>query len=233
MLGVVGIDDVAPAEGVVEQHDATHAQVLLGPGQIRRVPDLVGVDEHEVERSVALDLAQPLERGPDVDARALGDARLLERDARHLGVLRLELEGVEAAVGHAAQETDARVAAERADLDGAAGAGGARQELEVQAVHASDGDGGQPGGDRALADLAQDVVLGVEHALGPTLELGAALTESLVRRRSGHSLSYLKTRAKKSSASGHSRGSPEMWSWSCASSAVSVTDGAPSAISSD
>ena len=115
--------------------------MLFGPRQVRGVAGLVGVDEDEIERPVGFDLAQLVEGGADVDAHARGDPGFFERLARHGGVARLELERVEPPVGHAAQEADAAVAAERADLDGAAGAGGACEQLEVQAVHAPDGDG--------------------------------------------------------------------------------------------
>ena len=68
----------------------------------------------------------------------------------------------------------------------AASAGGAREDLEVQAVHAPDGDGRQARGDGARADLAQHVVFGTEDALGPARQLGAALAEPFFCGRGRH-----------------------------------------------
>src|SRR5204863_7086200 len=60
---------------------------------------------------------------------------------------------------HAAQQGDARVAAQRADLDGLARAGDRGQHLEVACVEGADLNLRQALAAAPLADLAQDVVL--------------------------------------------------------------------------
>ena len=154
------LGEVAEQEGVVEQHDAARAQVVGRPVEVARVPLLVGVDEDQIVGAAAGEARQHLHAEADVDAGAGGEAGAPEALARDLGVARLDLDGVEHAVSaHAAQDGDARVAAQRADLDGAARAGGAGQHLEVAGVERRDLDVGQPGGGAARADLGQDLVL--------------------------------------------------------------------------
>ena len=83
---------------------------------------------------------------------------------------------------HPTQQADAAVTAQRPDLDRLERADGARDHFQMQPVEPADGDGRQPFANAALADLAQDGVLGAEHFLGPARETGVALTESLVLR---------------------------------------------------
>src|SRR5262249_26174633 len=105
--------------------------------------------------------------------------------ARDLGVLGVELEGVEhARRAHAAEEAGARVAGERADLDRPAGGDEAGQHLEVEAVERADVDVGQPGGARALAHVGEELVLGGEDAVGVLLELGVGVAERFVHAES-------------------------------------------------
>ena len=172
--------DVAEAEGVVGEEDPTDAQVALGPGEVVRVSGLVGVDEDEVEGPDALDLAEPVHRPADVDVDAVAEVGLLERAARELGALELELERVERRAGaHAAQEAHAAVAAERPDLDGALGAGCTGDHLEVQAVHRADLDRREPGLGAALPHAPQELVLRRVDLLGPARERRVTLTELL------------------------------------------------------
>ena len=133
---------------------------------------------------VRLDLAEPLERGADVEPHALRDARERERGAGDLRVLLVQLEGVEqAARRQGAREAHAAVAAERADLDDAPRRAGAGEHLEVQPVERAYLDRRQPGSAAARADLAQHVVLGRVDRLGPCGEGGVALAEPLHRGR--------------------------------------------------
>ena len=171
--------DLAEPERVIRQQHSTFAQMIGRPRQVRRVRNLVRVDEDEIERRLSLDLRQPVQRGPDVDVRARRDARLVERLVRHPRVLFRIFEGMQDAVRpHAAQQADAAVAAERADLDRLGSAGRARQHLEVQAVEPADRNRRQALADAAFADLAQHGVFGVIDAVRPPLERGVALTEA-------------------------------------------------------
>src|SRR5207302_7335091 len=132
----------------------------------------------------------------DVDVRPRADTGLVERVRGDPRVLLRILEGVQHAVhAHPAQQADAAVAAERPDLDCLERADGARDHLQVQPVEPADRDGGQPFANAALADLAQDGVLGAEHFLGPARERGVALTESLVLRRARHGATVLRSPA--------------------------------------
>src|SRR6266511_292329 len=126
---------VPEPERVVGEQDASDAQVVLRPGEVARIPDLVGVQEHEVERALRLDGPERLGGAAEVDPDASRDACPLEGGARDLGVARLELERVEEArLAHSAQQADAAVPAERPDLHGAPGASGPGEHLEVKAV---------------------------------------------------------------------------------------------------
>ena len=82
---------------------------------------------------------------------------------------------------HAAQERDARVAAERADLDGAPRARGARQHLQVARVERRDLDVGQPGGGAARADVGQHVVFGRVDARDVVRQRRAVVAEWFVQ----------------------------------------------------
>ncbi len=143
----------------------------------------VGVDEHEIERRLCFDLAQRLERGPDVDVRPRRHARLAERLGRHPRMLLGVLERVQHAVrSHAAQEADTAVAAQGPDLDRLQRAHGMGDDLQVQTVEPAHRDCGEPLADAALADLAQHGVLRAENLFRPPRERGIALPEALVLR---------------------------------------------------
>src|SRR5260221_10278101 len=157
--GLVG--ELAEEKGVVGEDEAARAQVVGGPVEVVGVALLVGVDEAQVERLLGAELGEDLRGRAEVDARLRRVAGAAEALARDLGVTWLDLDGVEdAADAHAAQERDARVAAQRADLDGAARARDRGEHLEVAGVERADLDVGQAFALAALADLAQDVVFG-------------------------------------------------------------------------
>jgi hypothetical protein len=144
-----------------------------------------------VERALAHDGGEPLERAAHVDPGPAGEAGAGEGLAGDLGVAGILLEGVEPPVlPHPAQQADAAVAAERADLDGAPGAGGAGEHLEVEPVHRPDGDLGEPGGAGAGAHLAQDLVLGRVDRLGPRGDRRIGLAEPLHGRRTHRDLRH-------------------------------------------
>ena len=145
------------------------AQVVGRPVEVARISLLVGVDEDEIVRPARDQARQHLQRRADVNRRARAEAGAAEALARHLGVARLAVDGVRASpvARQAAQDRDAGVAAQRADLDGASRAGGAGQHLQVARVERRDLDVGQPGGGAAGADLGQDLVLGRVDPLEP------------------------------------------------------------------
>ena len=89
--------------------------------EVVRIALLVGVDEHQIERAARRELGQDVARHADVNAGARRETGAAEALARDLGVLLRQLDRVQLAVGlHAAQQRDARVAAQRPDLDGLA-----------------------------------------------------------------------------------------------------------------
>ena len=127
---------VAEQEGVVEQHEAARAQVVGGPVEVARVALFVGVDEDQIVRALRATRRGSTSRAGPTWTRALaGEAGATEALARDLGVARLALDGVELAPpAQAAQDRDARVAAQRADLDGASRTRRAGQHLQVARV---------------------------------------------------------------------------------------------------
>lgn len=120
--------------------------VLLCLGGVARVADLVRVDEDEVERPVALELAQLF---PHRGRCGSGPGRRSpprSNEARATtGVARVELQRVEEpAVAHAAQQTHPAVASERPDLDRAPRLGGTGEHLEMEPAEPRDVDSGSP-----------------------------------------------------------------------------------------
>src|SRR3954471_21717422 len=127
----VVLDDAAKAEGVVSDDHAADAEIFFRPGELGGIASLVGVDEAEIERSLAFDLREQLQRCAYVDADPPEHSCLPERVAGDLGVFGRDLEGVEhSAIAHSAQEANAAVAAEGPDLDRLARSRDAGQDLE-------------------------------------------------------------------------------------------------------
>src|SRR5258706_6330268 len=90
-------------------------------------------------------------------------------------------EGVQDSVRtHAAQEADAAVSAQRADLDRVLRSSRPRQDFQMPPVEPADRDRREALANAALADLAQHLVLGLVDRFGPALQLGIALPETLV-----------------------------------------------------
>ena len=105
-----------------------------------------------------------------MDAGLVGEAGPTEGLARDLGVARIDLDGVELGVAaHPPQQRHPRVAAQRADLDRAAGTRQPREHFQVASVERGDLDVGQPGGGATRSGVDQNLVLGevqVAHVLG-------------------------------------------------------------------
>ena len=186
-----GVGDRAVADHVVADDDRAGAGEAQRPGEIVGVAALVGVDEDEVEGAV--------EGGQRVEGRAgdqldpVGEAGAGDVRARHLGVPPLGLQGDEpAALGKGAGEPDRRVAAEGADLEDAAGARHAGEEVQELALQRRDVDRRQPrcriGGERRREgrvvsdeELRQIAV----HPLPVRLHRLALACDRRLRRHSG------------------------------------------------
>src|SRR5207302_9826341 len=61
-----------------------------------------------------------------------------------------------------------------------------RQHFQMEPVESAHRDGRKARRGAALADLRENLVLGLEHALGPARQLGRTLTESFVLGGGGH-----------------------------------------------
>jgi ribonuclease R len=167
VLGIVEavVGDHAECEGVVAQDDSTDTKIVGGPLKVFGVADLVGIDEYEIERALFLDAGEIVHGWSDEDLRLLVHSRAAESLARHLGVLRLVLEGIELALrAHGPEEANAGVARQRADLDRFTRPGHAGEDLQMKAIHAPDVNGGQSLGFGSLTHFGQNSVFRLKLA---------------------------------------------------------------------
>ena len=167
---VLRIQDVAAPECVVDRDQAARGQPGKNSLVVGILTRLVRVDEDEVE--LALELLDRLDRRAEVKCD-LGTVRAaVEISLRDLGVLRRDLERVDAAVlGQRSRHRERRVAGERADLEDPLGTGRVDEQLEEAALD-------RPGEhlrrahrrDRLLANSARSASCGVVCSLGVLLD---------------------------------------------------------------
>ena len=183
-----GIGHLAVPHHVVHDDEAAAPRESERPFEVLGRALLVGVDEDQIERLGLLgrQRRQQIERLADPHLHDVVEVRARQVRARHLGVLGLELERHEAsAQRQRASEPDRAVAAERPDLEDAARALRAREEMEQLALVGRDLDLGKTGVAAPGQGFLERRILWHEHLVEVSVDLGPQLLRNGVLRHGG------------------------------------------------
>src|SRR5579884_411512 len=139
------LEDPAAANAVIRDDDAAGAAQTQGRFEVLWVRRLVGVDEDEIKGGLVLKPWQQVEGLADAHLGTIGDARVCEGIAHHLGVGRVHFQRNQpTALRQGARQPDAAIARQRAELKNFTRIAGGGEQLQEASLYGRNLDWRQP-----------------------------------------------------------------------------------------